>query len=107
MYSYLIPGIRSQHDNHHEDRKFFFTICELRPKDEVTRCTELVKVKYDINFTTINQTKVILAKKTMINNDDFKNKTWNPSYSADGSEGPVPFHSYSFERTEGHEMYAR
>ena len=72
----MIPGISSQHDNHHEDRKFFLTICELRP-----RCTELVKVKYDnSNFNIINQTKVILAKETMTNNEDF-DKPWNPSYS--------------------------
>jgi hypothetical protein len=97
----MIPGISSQHDNHHEDRKFFFTICELRP-----RCTELVKVKYDDNFIVTNKTKVILAKKTMNNNDDFM-KPWNPSYSSDESEGQVPFRSYSFERTEGHEMFVR
>ena len=102
----FFPGISSQHDNHHEDRKFFFTICELRPKDEVTRCTELVKVKYDNNFSVINKTKVILAKENMTNNDDFM-KPWNPSYSTDESEGQVPFRSYSFERTEGHEMFVR
>ena len=73
----MIPGISSQYDNHHEDRKFFLTICELRP-----RCTELVKVKYDnSNFNIINQTnKVILAKETKTNNEDF-DKPWNPSYS--------------------------
>ena len=99
---YLIPGISSQHDNHHEDRKFFLIICELRP-----RCTELVEVKYDSsNFNTINQTKVILAKETMTNNEDF-DKPWIPSYSTDESERPVPFKSYSFERTEGHEMFSR
>ena len=102
MYSYLIPGIRSQHDNHHEDRKFFLIICELRP-----RCTELVEVKYDnSNFNVINETEVIIQKKTMTNNDIF-DKTWNTSYSADESEVPVPFTSYSFERTEGHEMFVR
>ena len=97
----LIPGISSQHDNHHEDRKFFLTICKLRP-----RCTELVEVKYDNSNFNLNQTRVILAKKTMTNNEDFI-KPYKPSYSTDGSEGPVPFKSYSFERTEGHEMFAR
>ena len=100
----MIPGISSQHDNHHEDRKFFLTICELRP-----RCTELVKVKYDnSNFNIINETKVILAKETMTNNEDF-DKPWTPSYSSDESETerPVPFKSYAFERTEGHEMFSR
>ena len=96
----MIPGISSQYDNHHEDRKFFLTICELRP-----RCTELVEVKYDnSNFNIVNETKVILAKETMINNEDF-DKPWIPSYSIDESE--LPFKSYSFERTEGHEMFSR
>ena len=99
---YLIPGVSSQYDNHHEDRKFFLTICELRP-----RCTELVEVKYDnSNFNVINETEVIIEKKTMTNNDDFM-KPWNPTYSTDESEGQVPFTSYSFERTEGHEMFER
>ena len=98
----MIPGISSQYDNHHEDRKFFHTICELRP-----RCTELVEVKYDnSNFNIINQTKLILAKETKTNNEDFI-KPWKPSYSTDESEGPVPFKSYSFERMEGHEMFSR
>ena len=73
------------------------------------RCTELVEVKYDnSNFNIINETKVILAKGTMTNNEDF-DKPWTLSYSSDESETerPVPFKSYAFERTEGHEMFSR
>ena len=104
MYPYLshfiISGIWSQHNNHKEDRIFQLKICTISPK-----CTELESIEYDYDNTVNSVTDVVAGTATKDNLNHPLLGSITATISTSKQESLAQ--SYSYERTEGHEIGVR
>ena len=104
MYPYLchfiISGVWSQHNNHHEDRIFKIKICTFSPK-----CTEVEDIEYHYEEATQSATDVVAGTTTTNNLDHPESAVVTTKISKSKKESLAQ--SYSYEKTLGNEIGVR